>query len=1800
MANVNVNVANTAINVATTTSNITVSEGNVWVTNVSTTQSNINVSSTISNITVSQIGSVGNAEVRTKISVSNESGYGSLAYDNSPTSNGIIQYTGVSTADIRTTISNASPITYNSITGEIGIDTTELNLETYYDAGSVSGNVSLDIGNGKTQKLTLTSNITKLDINDISAGETITLILTQDVTGNHDIDTVTYYLEWVDWEFVGAVTNLTQTANSETILNIIYDGTTYFGSLVSFDAYDPFVGKTTDDLAEGNVNLYYTTDRANTAITTYLNTDHTVSGNITSLGTLIFTDSSDIPQILKLGDSNPLSIYSESGVRVKIDGDADGSANFEILSHIFDGGAPSQHFVVGDDANVVVNLRPFINYGTGSKFRIKWLGTVDALNTGYEIFSVDVNGNVSIGNVNANENFILPNVRGSNNQILLTDANGIVSWSNISAAISSTDEITEGNVNLYYTTDRANTAIGAYQGDINTAGNITAAYFSGDGGGLSNIPGHLTNAEVMAYISSNDLTVGGNILPSANSVYTLGDANNRWKDLYLSGTSIYLDDTAISAAGGVLSFGGANIAVAGSTAYTTDDLTEGTGNVWFTTDRANTAIETYVSGSGNINFANGIISESLTTTDIDEGDNLYFTTDRANSASDVWLTTKTTSDLTEGSNLYFTTDRANSAIGGYQGDINTAGNITATYFSGDGGGLSNISATANLALNTTDDLAEGNTNLYYTTDRANSASDTWLTTKTTSDLTEGSNLYFTTDRANTAIDDYVVGSENILVNSGVISLANALANVNSVQAESLNKISLGDGVGGFTFTEALGADQTATDVLNMTGGYGYTKAQPSSSFNQLTSTRLITYSGTSDVNALCFTGNVVSGSATIQLTGMEEYRYVANSTTPPLFWTKPIVGTGNIATLINEIVPGMAPMYHTRALGGFYNSFTLGDGGTEGTQTPFPAGTYITSIDTGNLTVTMNNPATSDFEFSSTQANNNLDGNNSFFMNTMRDTDTGFLVGILSEYDVYGGARSRASVGPCKMLSTNVYAYPISGPVAGDFTYTVGSSSDYSLDMSASKFRSYAHYTQGKVSLISSENTYFGIKDGLVIGANTLTTTQMFDNGYSGFGISLGYDGITPYADDFGTITSASSGSQNSFIPRLQIGNFTDLTRQENSLDYGAAELLFRSYNGNLNEPSTGWYARDNQELGKIGWTSYGGGSLPGGELIPSAYISVSAGEDWTDGGFGGKTNMSFVANSRPDTVNAANKFVRDTFLTYEDGGLYLGSNKPSGETRRPVIIGPVAENFMNVQGKGTRGNWTSETKRTWVEMNSANVSVDSGSRLTVTNGGHNGGNAQPVVGDMVIELDRRVGSKARLPDWGWQYVASGTYGQIAEDADTVVIGINYLGNQPLADATPVYFVGTGYGLTQDLVTWTNNSNIGYLKRGRTFTNQVYYGVFEDSGLTTPLTWATVTGTSWVGRGLTTATPLPFPCPLLEYDITPSHTPKKYSFELSETSDTLELKEDDVNIVSFESGNITATGNIQANYIIATTRFDGDINGAIQAEIWNASGGTLNKGDIVALNGNNHGDTPDVVLADSGNASLMPGFGVVKNNIAPNETGEVVISGKLNFSSHGFTIGASLYVNGSGTFTETRPTGEGNLVQKIATVTNSNTINVAGASRSNDIYNVNQGNIIIGDSNNVGVTSKFTDLANTAIGAYTGNFSASNVSLTKFNETVVSLGTLSGDIAANLDVSTGTIFQVTTGGGLTINSLTNAVAGTSATIIITQGATTGTLTSSMKFAGASKTLSTNTGDIDIISVFYDGSTYYSTLSTGYA
>jgi hypothetical protein len=108
----------------------------------------------------------------------------------------------------------------------------------------------------------------------------------------------------------------------------------------------------------------------------------------------------------------------------------------------------------------------------------------------------------------------------------------------------------------------------------------------------------------------------------------------------------------------------------------------------------------------------------------------------------------------------------------------------------------------------------------------------------------------------------------------------------------------------------------------------------------------------------------------------------------------------------------------------------------------------------------------------------------------------------------------------------------------------------------------------------------------------------------------------------------------------------------------------------------------------------------------------------------------------------------------------------------------------------------------------------------------------------------------------------------------------------------------------------------------------------------------------------------------------------------------------------------------------------------------------------------------------------------------------------------------------------------------------------------------------------------------------------SNIQLKDYKETNFALS-YGATITPN--VANGNVQTVTLTGNVTFSAFASPEAGQSMTLIIKQDATgSRTLTSTMLFAGADKTLSTDANAIDIMSVFYDGTNYYASLAKGFA
>jgi hypothetical protein len=191
----------------------------------------------------------------------------------------------------------------------------------------------------------------------------------------------------------------------------------------------------------------------------------------------------------------------------------------------------------------------------------------------------------------------------------------------ISYTTPSTTGIIEGT-NLYFTDARARSAVSASTG---LTYNSSTGAFTIDST-VTTLTGTqtLTN-KTLTSPTINGATVGGHLVPATDIVYDLGSETKRFRDLYLSGSTIKLGDATISASPtGSLTLGGTGGSGTVVTSDANGDFTAGTitaalvGNATTATTlaTARTISGTSFNGSANI---------TLTTAGITEATNLYYT-----------------------------------------------------------------------------------------------------------------------------------------------------------------------------------------------------------------------------------------------------------------------------------------------------------------------------------------------------------------------------------------------------------------------------------------------------------------------------------------------------------------------------------------------------------------------------------------------------------------------------------------------------------------------------------------------------------------------------------------------------------------------------------------------------------------------------------------------------------------------------------------------------------------------------------------------------------------------------------------------------------------------------------------------------------------------------------------------------------------------------------------------------------------------------------------------------------------------
>jgi hypothetical protein len=184
----------------------------------------------------------------------------------------------------------------------------------------------------------------------------------------------------------------------------------------------------------------------------------------------------------------------------------------------------------------------------------------------------------------------------------------------------------------------------------------------------------------------------------------------------------------------------------------------------------------------------------------------------------------------------------------------------------------------------------------------------------------------------------------------------------------------------------------------------------------------------------------------------------------------------------------------------------------------------------------------------------------------------------------------------------------------------------------------------------------------------------------------------------------------------------------------------------------------------------------------------------------------------------------------------------------------------------------------------------------------------------------------------------------------------------------------------------------------------------------------------------------------------------------------------------------------------------------------NTSGAAIAQGTPVYQTGT-VGATATIEIAPADaliSANKLPAIGLLQTALNNNGLGFVVITGELtNFTTSPIdgvvpTTGDKVFVKSGGGLTLTKPTGEGNGIQNMGLVGkvsggNAGSITVSSIMRTNDVPNLPEGRIWIGDGNTIVSDTVYVDEPNNRVGIGTatpgakldvngaGNFSGGTV-----------------------------------------------------------------------------------------------------------
>jgi len=491
---------------------------------------------------------------------------------------------------------------------------------------------------------------------------------------------------------------------SSPITSAMFDKIDNTDAVASVNTQTGVVVLDTDDISEGSSNLYYTNTRADGRI---------AAANMTDLNDVNYTAGAGIDgQFLKYVNANSrweaASAPASSDTLDDVVGRGSTTTNSITTGGLtvtgdIDPNADATYFI-GNESTRFISYYGDMNGAIRFKAKVDETGGLDA---GEVVYIKGVSGTVpTVGKAQANSSSTMPAFG-----LVFADANDtadveIITFGNLGGLDTSLLTL---NSNLFVSSTTAGGLVEtAPSGESNLIQNIGFVVRSDNGSGI--------------------IKVGGagrsNATPNLNQdKIFLGNASNQAVSTALSSVNLSsfnnnLDTDDISEGTSNLYYTNARFDTQLAT-KDTDDISEGTSNLYFTNTRADGRISAAnMTDLNDVNYTAGAGIDGQFLKYVNANNRWEAAAAPAGAVSSVNTQTGAvvldTDDISEGtSNLYYTNARFDTQLG----------------------------------TKTTDNLTEGSSNLYYT----NARFDTQLGTKDTGDLSEGSNLYYTNARADARI-----------------------------------------------------------------------------------------------------------------------------------------------------------------------------------------------------------------------------------------------------------------------------------------------------------------------------------------------------------------------------------------------------------------------------------------------------------------------------------------------------------------------------------------------------------------------------------------------------------------------------------------------------------------------------------------------------------------------------------------------------------------------------------------------------------------------------------------------------------------------------------------------------------------------------------------------------------------------------------------------------------------------------------------------------------------------------------------